>query len=245
MKRLARVRLEGAAPPAALGAAVAATQEHDGLAATTGLGSGDSSLLVGLALPAALPDDAGGAAAALVAELQGAFDAAFEISRAAASSALDEPPAVGGGEVNPPAAIVTTVREGGRFPLYRYPAFGGTAPLVAAQQDWAATPLVAAVRDAADALAGTSSDHAVINYYPVGDTVLGPHTDKTLDLKPESHTVVVNIGSSRWLQLLPLGSSDQPQRIRLHHGCMFVIGPETNRRFTHEVKKRHFCAICI
>eukprot|EP01050_Picozoa_sp_SAG11_P007074 SAG11_NODE_576_length_8397_cov_13.729091_4_plen_571_part_00 len=223
MQRLAQLRLEGAA------AGATETEEHDGLSAASSLGSGDSSLLVDLAL-AALPLGAGASTVALVAELQAAFDAGALDKRAS-----DGDPPLGWGEVNPPAAIVTTVARGGRFPLYRYPAAGGTAPLIAAQQDWSAAPLVAAVRDAADAAAGTASDHAVINYYPVGEVVLGPHTDKTLDLTPESRAVVVNIGSSRWLQLSPLGQG-KVQRIRLHHGCAFVIGPETNRRFTHEVR---------
>lgn len=224
MRRLARVRLEGAAAPG--GVAGAAAEEYDGLSAAAGLGSGDSSLLVGLLGSSA---DAAAGAAALVAELQAAFDA----------SALDEGSTggdrpLGWGEVNPPAAIVTSVAPGGCFPLYRYPAAGGTAPLIAAQQDWGATPLVAAVRDAADSAAGTSSDHAVINYYPEGDVVLGPHTDKTLDLMPESSTVAVNVGASRWLQLSPLGDG-KVQKIRMHHGSGLVIGPKTNRAFTHEV----------
>ena len=134
-------------------------EEYDGLAAVAGLGAGDSSLHVGV-LPAALaalpPAEA---AARLAAELHGGF------------VTLDQ---------NPPAALVVSVGTDGAFPLYRYPA----APLrrvVAAQRDWAAAPLVAAVRAAVDAVSGQPSNSCVVNLFAGGlrrghFVIIAPHS---------------------------------------------------------------------
>ena len=222
MRRLAKLRLEG---PAAAAARPPPTEEHDGLCSVHGLGSGDSALLADVLSPGGggatpLPDNPADAVAALTAELRAAFEGGPR-----------------GPATNPPAAIVTAAAPGGgRFALYRYPAAGGMAPLVAAQLDWPAAPLVGAVRAAADAAAGTRSDHAVINQFKDGAVMLGAHSDKTLDLQPGSATVVVNIGAPRWLVLAPtVGRAGATQRLRLRHGSALVIGPETNASYTHEV----------
>ena len=138
--------------------AATAAVEHDGLSSVARLGAGDSTLYVNMLGydRTHLPQEPAAAAAALTAELKSVFEAG-EVSAEA-----EGPQAAG--EANPLAAIVTSVGEGGRYPLYRYPAAGGTRPLIAAQQDWASAPLVAAVRAAAAHSAlGTSCNHAVIN----------------------------------------------------------------------------------
>jgi hypothetical protein len=184
-------------------------------------------LLVGLSLPhlPALPHEA---AAAVTAELQDAFKAG-----SGAQAAVYDPRYAG--SAGYAAAIVTSISPDGQFPLYRYPASGGgTAALVAAQLDWLAAPLVGRVRAAADAAAKTSSNHAVINYFHDGKAVLGAHSDKTLDLVRGAPTLVVSIGAARTLELTPRNTG-QPQRLRLRHGSVVVLGPETNRDYMHEV----------
>ena len=222
MNRLARLRLEG---PAA-----GEWDDFDGTRAVAGLGSGDSALLVdGIALPHHLRTQPQTAAAALTAELQDAFSAGS--SGMVQAEVIDPRYA---GSAGYAAAIVTSVSAEGQFPLYRYPASGGTAPLVKAQLDWSAAPLVDGIRAAADAAADTSSNHAVINYFHDGKAVLGAHSDKTLDLVPDAPTVVVSIGATRTLVLTPHGTG-RPQRLRLRHGSVVVLGPETNRAYMHEV----------
>lgn len=227
MERLARLRLEGTAAAAAA-ADSGSWVEHDGTGCVSGLGSGDSALLVGLALPH-LPAQPQAAAAALTAELQDAFKAG---STEAQPEVFDPRYA---GSAGYAAAIVTSVSPDGQFPLYRYPASGGgTAPLVAAQLDWSAASLVESVRAAADAAAKTTSNHAVINYFHDGKAVLGAHSDKTLDLVAGAPTVVVSIGAARTLELTPHGTG-RAQRLRLRHGSVVVLGAETNRHYMHEV----------
>ena len=219
MDRLARLRLEGSA--------AGEWDDYDGTRAVSGLGSGDSALLVGLPLPHRLRTQPQTAAAALTAELQAAFSAGSSGMQAEFDPRY-------AGSAGYAAAIVTSVSADGQFPLYRYPASGGTAPLVEAQLDWSAAPLIDGVRAAADAAADTRSNHAVVNYFHDGNAVLGAHSDKTLDLVPDAPTVVVSIGATRTLVLTPHGTG-RPQRLRLRHGSVVVLGPETNRAYTHEV----------
>eukprot|EP01052_Picozoa_sp_SAG31_P036147 SAG31_NODE_4468_length_3208_cov_2.629141_4_plen_143_part_00 len=120
MDRLARLRLQGSAAAECPG-------DNDGRFSVSGLGSGDSSLLVGLELPQTLPTQPRAAVMALKAELQHTLKAG---NPDAWPEACGPRPA---GTAGYAAAIVTSVSVDGTFPLYRYPAVGGTARLVASQ----------------------------------------------------------------------------------------------------------------
>lgn len=146
-----------------------------------------------------------------------------------------------GGGSNPPAAVVVEEDELG-FPLYRYPA-EPLRPLYEARKHWAKAPTVTAIRDSAtrSALAQIEAGVAnvpnscVVNYYPDLSMGLGPHKDKTLDLEPSSPILLVSIGASRELVLRHAAGSSPEQRITLRHGSLFVLGPRTNKKWTHAV----------
>ena len=78
-------------------------------------------------------------------------------------------------------------------------------------------------------------NHCVTNYYRDGNDFIGHHSDKDLDLDKEGVIVSVSLGDERVLELKRRSKPHDVTRILLPHGSMLVLGPKTNRLFTHSI----------
>lgn len=127
-------------------------------------------------------------------------------------------------------------------PLYRHPA-DEQPPL----RPW--TPLVRRLRDACAGLVGQELNHALIQLYRDGDDCIREHADKTLDVARGSGVVNLSVGAARTMILRPKrhgkngeatvekGTPRPSTRVTMEHASLFVLGWETNRLMTHEIKR--------
>jgi alkylated DNA repair dioxygenase AlkB len=123
-------------------------------------------------------------------------------------------------------------------PLYRHPA-DVQPPLTA----W--TPTIEKLRDHCSSILQQPLNHALIQWYRSGDDYISEHADKTIDVERGSSIVNLSLGATRTMVLRPKRESAQGKtptprpavRCRLQHGSLFVLGWETNRTMTHEIKR--------
>lgn len=123
----------------------------------------------------------------------------------------------------------------GIVPCYRYP--GNYRGDEWETYQW--SPLSYQVKKAVEKnlgpFSGQEMNHCVTNYYRDGSDYIGHHSDKDLDLDKDGVIVSVSLGDER---ILELKKRDQPQdscRVILPHGSMLVLGPLTNKLFTHSI----------
>jgi hypothetical protein len=120
----------------------------------------------------------------------------------------------------------------------------------------------------------TSLSESVCGLYRSGLDYISPHADKTLDIEKGTPIVNVSLGATRVMQLkpkknnyqnapsdndaaatdavpcapgagLPSEKSDsKSQRVRLAHNTAFILGWETNRKYTHGIKVRADIVLC-
>jgi nicotinamidase-related amidase len=79
-------------------------------------------------------------------------------------------------------------------------------------------------------------NHVFIKYYRNGTEGIGKHSDKTLDILPESHIVNLSLGATRYMTLTKKDDSSIKKKIKLTSNSVFLIGMETNKKYFHEVK---------
>lgn len=123
------------------------------------------------------------------------------------------------------------------IPLYRHPC--DEHPTL---HQW--TPTVAKLRDIASNLVGQKLNHALIQMYRGGDDYISEHADKTLDIERGSDIVNFSIGATRTLILRPKkgdewekGKMRPSTRVTMDHASLFVLGWETNKSMTHEIRR--------
>ncbi|CAB9524534.1 isochorismatase family [Seminavis robusta] len=78
-------------------------------------------------------------------------------------------------------------------------------------------------------------NHCVTNYYRHADDYIAHHGDKDLDLDKHAAIVSVSIGAARILELRRRAEPRDLTRVLLPHGSMLLLGPVTNRYFTHSI----------
>jgi alkylated DNA repair dioxygenase AlkB len=90
-------------------------------------------------------------------------------------------------------------------------------------------------------------NHVLIQHYRSGADYISEHSDKTIDAVRGSNIVNVSLGAQRIMTLrmkkdgaqqLPgaeTATSRPAQRIPLPHNSMFVLGPETNKKWLHGI----------
>mmetsp|Transcript_3103 Transcript_3103/g.7123 ORF Transcript_3103/g.7123 Transcript_3103/m.7123 type:complete len:448 (+) Transcript_3103:68-1411(+) len=126
----------------------------------------------------------------------------------------------------------------GIIPVYRYPgnysgnewqtfSFSPTCKMVKASVEEALLPLWP-----------QKMNHAVANLYRAGDDYIAHHSDKDLDLDREGVIVSVSLGEERILELRRRAQPRDVTRIVLPHGSMLVLGPISNKLFTHSILKK-------
>lgn len=118
-------------------------------------------------------------------------------------------------------------------PFYRY---AKDTPMV---QDWKGTVLKEVqgyVEDDLDQVC----NHVVVNQYRDGNDHIGFHHDKDKTFEEGSSVLTISLGASRILRLRKVKGDDKGKTkdVKLHHGSMFVLGPETNRNWKHSIVQR-------
>lgn len=142
-----------------------------------------------------------------------------------------------GGAVPRLVCIQGDVEADGVQPIYRHPADEQPA-----LHDW--TPAVRQIRDVVSARIGQPLNHALIQMYRGGGDFISEHADKTIDVARGSAIVNVSLGAMRTMVLRPkprdggrkIEGARQSTRCPLPHASLFVLGWETNRRMTHEIR---------
>ncbi|KAK8207919.1 hypothetical protein M8818_004172 [Zalaria obscura] len=121
----------------------------------------------------------------------------------------------------------------GSGPVYRHPS-DSSLPLL----HW--SPAVWKVKKEAEKIVGHRLNHALIQLYRGGNDFISEHSDKTLDIVPNSQIVNVSFGAERTMRLrtkrgTTAGAERETQRIRMPHNSIFVMGLETNRDWLHGI----------
>ena len=128
--------------------------------------------------------------------------------------------------------------EEGVIPVYRYPGnYRG--------DEWQTFPFSStckmikdSVEDALLPLWDQRMNHAVTNLYRSGTDFIDHHSDKDLDLDRTGVIVSVSLGEERVLELRRRAEPRDITRIVLPHGSMLVLGPISNKYFTHSILRK-------
>ncbi|KAG6844291.1 hypothetical protein H0H93_016568 [Arthromyces matolae] len=124
------------------------------------------------------------------------------------------------------------------------------------------SPTVAKIRDHVQQILNHPVNHVLIQHYRSGKDYISEHSDKTIDVVRGSNIVNVSIGAQRVMTLrqkapprsratnantllqneLEIENADDSekvprasQRIPLPHNSMFVMGPDTNKKWLHGI----------
>ena len=126
----------------------------------------------------------------------------------------------------------------GFVPIYRYP--GNYSGDLWTTFDWSPTSLQLkqAVEERLKPLVHQTMNHCVTNYYRDGSDFIAHHGDKDLDLNREGVIVSVSLGETRVLELQRRSQPKDIFRLTLPHRSMFVLGPHTNREWTHSILRK-------
>lgn len=123
--------------------------------------------------------------------------------------------------------------DGDNEPIYRYPANNQSA---CRTQPF--SPTVEYLTKRAQSWIQQPLNHCVANLYRDHHDFIGPHSDKMLDIKHGSSIVSISLGVNRPIVLKQKDSLDVQQIVRLGHGSMFVMGPNTNHKWLHSIPSK-------
>ncbi|KZV66988.1 hypothetical protein PENSPDRAFT_584601 [Peniophora sp. CONT] len=139
-----------------------------------------------------------------------------------------------GGEVPRLVAVQGDVAEDGSCPVYRHPS-DESPPLLAF------SPTVQLIREHVERVVQHPVNHALIQLYRGGTDYISEHSDKTVDIAPNTYIVNVSLGAERIMTLrtkkdaMASGAERQKQRIPLPHNSLLAFGLKTNRQWLHAV----------
>ncbi|KAH9943603.1 hypothetical protein B0H21DRAFT_892734 [Amylocystis lapponica] len=140
-----------------------------------------------------------------------------------------------GGEVPRLVAVQGQVAVDGSHPIYRHPA-DESPPL----QPF--SPAVALIRQHVERALQHPVNHALLQLYRTGADYISEHADKTVDVVRGASIVNVSLGAPRTMTLRTKKDAARraprrTQRVPLPHNSMFVLGPRTNARWMHAVRR--------
>eukprot|EP00567_Pseudictyota_dubia_P012766 CAMPEP_0197456716 /NCGR_PEP_ID=MMETSP1175-20131217/44076_1 /TAXON_ID=1003142 /ORGANISM="Triceratium dubium, Strain CCMP147" /LENGTH=379 /DNA_ID=CAMNT_0042990857 /DNA_START=31 /DNA_END=1167 /DNA_ORIENTATION=- len=124
------------------------------------------------------------------------------------------------------------------IPVYRYPGNYQGDEWETYQWSPISLEIKKAVEDNLAPLVQQTMNHCVTNLYRCGDDFIAHHSDKDLDLNREGVIVSVSLGDERILELRRRAEPQDIVRVSLPHCSMLVLGPNTNRLFTHSIMKK-------
>jgi putative IMPACT (imprinted ancient) family translation regulator len=122
------------------------------------------------------------------------------------------------------------------IPIYRYP--GNYSGDSWKTFEWSPTSLEIkkAVED--NLLLPQTMNHCVTNYYRDGKDFIDHHSDKDLDLNRDGVIVSVSLGDERIFELKRRKEPKDITRIVLPPRSMLVLGPITNKEFSHSILQK-------
>ena len=120
-------------------------------------------------------------------------------------------------------------------PIYRYPGnYSG--------EEWEtfswkpfSLKIKKSVESALQPVVSQTMNHCVANLYRDGEDFIAHHSDKDLDLNREGVIVSVSLGDERIMEFKRRSEPKDVIRIRLPHRSMLVLGPRTNKQFSHSI----------
>ena len=147
-----------------------------------------------------------------------------------------------GGEVPRLVAVQGEIGADGSIPIYRHPA-DESPPLLA----FSAT--VSLIRREVEKAAGHEINHCLIQFYRDGKDYISEHSDKTLDIVPNTYICNVSLGAERTMVFRgkrdPKDSNStsgdiKPRntiRASLPHNSMMRMGLKTNMKWMHSIRQ--------
>lgn len=152
-----------------------------------------------------------------------------------------------GGEVPRLVAVQGSVADDGSIPVYRHPA-DESPPLLPF------SPTVALIQKQVEKHLGHKVNHVLIQFYRNGSDYISEHSDKTLDIVPETFIANVSLGAQRTMVFRTKrqkGSESTSEvveprkatRAGLPHNSMCKMGLVTNMRWLHGIRQDKRLAI--
>lgn len=149
-----------------------------------------------------------------------------------------------GGEVPRLVAVQGEVTADGIMPIYRHPA-DESPPLLPFSD------AVLKIKSEIEKQVGHPLNHVLIQLYRGGKDFISEHSDKTLDIVPESYIANVSLGAERTMVFRTKKpthdkAADAPsasetkrrvQRAQLPHNSLCRMGLKTNQRWLHTIKQ--------
>ncbi|KAH7351121.1 hypothetical protein BKA65DRAFT_396972 [Rhexocercosporidium sp. MPI-PUGE-AT-0058] len=145
-----------------------------------------------------------------------------------------------GGEVPRLVAVQGSVAHDGSIPVYRHPA-DESPPLLPF------SPTVSQIQKQVEKHLGHEVNHVLIQFYRSGSDYISEHSDKTLDIVPETFIANVSLGAQRTMvfRTKRQKGGDAPEvveprkatRAGLPHNSMCKMGLVTNMRWLHGIRQ--------
>jgi hypothetical protein len=148
-----------------------------------------------------------------------------------------------GGDVPRLVAVQGEVAKDGSFPIYRHPA-DESPPLLPF------SPVVSLIRTRVEEKLGHSVNHVLIQVYRDGTDNISEHSDKTLDIVPNTFIANVSLGAQRTMifrtKKPPKGDDRSKNsenearkicRVVLPHNSMCKVGMMTNMHWLHGIRQ--------
>jgi putative IMPACT (imprinted ancient) family translation regulator len=122
------------------------------------------------------------------------------------------------------------------IPVYRYP--GNYCGEEWDTFEWSPASLEIKKAVEEKLLLPQTMNHCVTNYYRDGTDFIGHHSDKDLDLNRNGVIVSVSLGDERIMELKRRSEPKDTTRITLPPRSMLVLGPKTNKEFSHSILQK-------
>lgn len=123
-------------------------------------------------------------------------------------------------------------------PVYRYPGNYNGQEWDTFQWGPVSFQIKQSVEQALQPLVNQTMNHCVANLYRDGTDFIEHHSDKDLDLNRKGVIVSVSLGDERILELRRRTEPKDTIRVPLPHGSMLVLGPITNKQFSHSILRK-------
>jgi hypothetical protein len=149
-----------------------------------------------------------------------------------------------GGDVPRLISVQGELAEDGSLPIYRHPADESPALLPF-------SPAVTEIRAEVEKALGHSVNHVLIQFYRDGSDYISEHSDKTLDIVPNTFIANVSLGAMRTMvfrtkkdaknkgdpDAVDAPTSRKAHRAPLPHNSMCKMGLITNMRWLHGIRQ--------
>lgn len=148
-----------------------------------------------------------------------------------------------GGEVPRLVAVQGEIGKDGSIPIYRHPA-DESPPLLEF------SPVITVIRREVEKKLGHPVNHCLVQLYRSGTDYISEHSDKTLDIVPDTYIANVSLGAQRTMtfrtkRVLKDGKQlqtdgDNPRstcKAALPHNSLCRMGLMTNMRWLHSIRQ--------